>query len=124
MSNVYRYILFTLTLIVLSLWIGPMFYLAEVVVVVVSMLVIYRHIKKMSLSILSIIVVAITIIMPMAVIIEISSGSELRLSDYLMPVNLQNIKTLSNLFLPYLIFLLLVVVSRKIKKAPMKKNRK
>lgn len=117
-TSIFGYLIFSIILIALTLSVGPMFYLAEVVVVCIATLCVFKYLKKMSLLVLSAIVIIVTVVFPLLILRQISEGSSLSLSDYLIPTNLQNIKALFNFILPFLAFIITAKILRKTYSSP------
>lgn len=115
-SSLFGYLIFVVVLCALTLVIGPMFYLSEVVVVFVATLCVFKYLRGMSLLVLSAIVVVITVVFPFFVLLKMSEGSSLSLIDYLIPTNIDNFKVLLNFVMPYLAFIITATTMRKIKK--------
>ena len=111
-TSIFGYLIFSIVLIALTLSVGPMFYLSEVIVVCISTICVFKYLPKMSLSVLGAIVILVTTIFPLLILNQISTGSTLPLADYFLPSNIQNIKVLLNFILPFLAFVVTAKILR------------
>lgn len=123
-SSALGYLLFSVVLIVLTLVLGSRFYLAEILVVLISTICVLKFVKNMSLLVTSAIVIVVTIVFPLLVLMKMSEGSGLYLRDYLLPTDTQSTKTFINFLLPFLTFIVAAKILRGVVGSDINKHAK
>lgn len=107
-SNYFAYILFTCVLILCFLFL-PSFYLSNTVAVCISLVSITKFIKKVSLTFLTVIVLALTVVFPIIILYRIAHS----LGTNLDMKTLTSFENILSFVLPTVILIIIVTSAKR-----------
>ncbi len=105
------YFIFVMVLIP-AIFFLPNFYLKDTVAVCLSTICVIKFSQKLSLFILSMIVIATTVVLPTLVLFWITKNSGLSPFEYLTPTNISNLLNIVGFLLPTCAVIVLVALAR------------
>ena len=109
-KTIFVYLVFSATLMA-SILILPAFRFSETLAVLFATLIVLRHLSRLSVLVLSIIVIAVVDVPPIVMFYRIAGGTGLHLSHYLLPINWSNVINDLTFVFPILVLLALYALS-------------